>query len=862
MSVDSERSESRPSRPKEQVATRLKEAGLPSDRFINVKDGGKASTDHTERDASSVTGNYGVYAGRDLVILDDDTYGDDSAIPGIDDLKETFTVSTPNGGNHRYYAVEDAAEVFESAFGVYNPVTDWGEVRVKNQYVVGPGSSNPDGNVRDEYVITNGVPIAEVSAHALVGALRASGYGKDDSSNQNAENATSDAPATPSESVDLSDEKLLEKAKNAENGDTFRRLWKGDTSLHNGDHSRADQALCNHLAFWTGNDRRRIDSLFRESGLYRGKWDRDDYRDRTIQKAIQATSDTYDPKGSAGGNTTAEPQTDASDSALVDALDSSWFDQGTNTVRVKATDDYGGDELATLFEHPSDVLEECGHQVIAKIGEVSGGGDYLENPSAWTVDVRTPDKYTHNGIGFDAMDTQELKQAALESLPTHRVAYIPKREEWYWCQESSNVWQPQGDEDLRQWLDEFFGPYYSRHVRSEVMDQLKARVRMDETTFGGGPDGQIATESGLVNLESGELAEPIQPKHHVRWRLNTEYDPEADCSRWKAFLGSVAEPADIPILQEYVGYTLLHWDLPYQKALIMFGPTDAGKSVFLDVVRELFGGNDSAATSSTSLQYLANERWGPARLVNTALNIRNDLDENTIENTGKVKEIIGGDTLDAEYKRKPVFQFNPVAKHIFAANRAPDRATDDTAFWNRWLTVVFPESVPRSEQNPDLTDELLAELPGILNWAVEGYQRLQEQGRFTNEPEPWQNRDKWERYGNSIEQWLDRYTEIDEDEFTPKRTVDDVVGAYDSYKAFARKNNLEIESDRKFTSELKRKPEIRATQQRFHGKRPRGYANLKLTDDAPMPDFGDGSDDDSSDRNAGLGSFDSDGGSE
>jgi hypothetical protein len=48
------------------------------------------------------------------------------------------------------------------------------------------------------------------------------------------------------------------------------------------------------------------------------------------------------------------------------------------------------------------------------------------------------------------------------------------------------------------------------------------------------------------------------------------------------------------------------------------------KSVFLNVIRALFGGDESPATSSTSVQYLANERWGAARLVNTALNIRND----------------------------------------------------------------------------------------------------------------------------------------------------------------------------------------------------------------------------------------------
>lgn len=67
---------------------------------------------------------------------------------------------------------------------------------------------------------------------------------------------------------------------------TASLLWAGDTSAHEGDHSAADLALLAHLAFYTGGDRSRMDSLFRASGLYREKWEREDYRERTIQKVL------------------------------------------------------------------------------------------------------------------------------------------------------------------------------------------------------------------------------------------------------------------------------------------------------------------------------------------------------------------------------------------------------------------------------------------------------------------------------------------------------------------------------------------------------------------------------------------------
>lgn len=64
---------------------------------------------------------------------------------------------------------------------------------------------------------------------------------------------------------------------------SLQQLWQGESS---GDHSTDDAALCSHLAFWTGKDCERIDRLFRTSGQYREKWERDDYRESTILGAV------------------------------------------------------------------------------------------------------------------------------------------------------------------------------------------------------------------------------------------------------------------------------------------------------------------------------------------------------------------------------------------------------------------------------------------------------------------------------------------------------------------------------------------------------------------------------------------------
>ena len=104
------------------------------------------------------------------------------------------------------------------------------------------------------------------------------------------------APVTAPGRADngLPDEGVVRKALSASNGERFARLWAGDTSGY-GSHSEADLALCGMLAFWTGGDAARIDALFRQSGLYRKKWDRDDYRGKTISEALKGRTEFYTP---------------------------------------------------------------------------------------------------------------------------------------------------------------------------------------------------------------------------------------------------------------------------------------------------------------------------------------------------------------------------------------------------------------------------------------------------------------------------------------------------------------------------------------------------------------------------------------
>ena len=101
--------------------------------------------------------------------------------------------------------------------------------------------------------------------------------------------------AGPGPTLSLADSEIIEKARSAQNGNKFDRLMQGDTSDYGGDDSSADLALCCLLAFWT-QDPDQIDRIFRTSGLSRDKWERADYRERTINKALAGVTETFKPR--------------------------------------------------------------------------------------------------------------------------------------------------------------------------------------------------------------------------------------------------------------------------------------------------------------------------------------------------------------------------------------------------------------------------------------------------------------------------------------------------------------------------------------------------------------------------------------
>jgi primase-polymerase (primpol)-like protein/uncharacterized coiled-coil protein SlyX len=170
-----------------------------------------------------------------------------------------------------------------------------------------PGSRNRKGKVEMydsvRFFTVTGEHVAETPTtvatrqDALTAIHRE--YVQDDVTDENSD-LSSETADESSAAIDLDDEELLEKARNATNGAKFERLWNGNTRSYESQ-SEADMALCFLLAFWTGGDATWMDQLFRRSGLMREKWDEVHYADgstygeKTVERAIAGTSEFYDP---------------------------------------------------------------------------------------------------------------------------------------------------------------------------------------------------------------------------------------------------------------------------------------------------------------------------------------------------------------------------------------------------------------------------------------------------------------------------------------------------------------------------------------------------------------------------------------
>jgi putative DNA primase/helicase len=236
----------------------------------------------------------------------------------------------------------------------------------------------------------------------------------------------------------------------------------------------------------------------------------------------------------------------------------------------------------------------------------------------------------------------------------------------------------------------------------------------------------MCVENGMLNIYENMLY-PHEKDYFCSCMINTHYDPSARCDRWEKFLSeTVQDPDTIKVLQEFAGYILTP-DVSHEKALLLYGKGSDGKSTFVNVLKSLVGEHACGAVSLENLE----DQYYRATLHNKFLNICTET-EGSIFYSGMFKAIVSGDTISAAHKNKKPFDFAPTIKMIYAFNRWPKVMDNTDAFYRRLLTVRFKRQFKGKDKTLGLDKILLKELPGILNWALEGLARLRKQKSFTD----------------------------------------------------------------------------------------------------------------------------------
>ena len=234
----------------------------------------------------------------------------------------------------------------------------------------------------------------------------------------------------------------------------------------------------------------------------------------------------------------------------------------------------------------------------------------------------------------------------------------------------------------------------------------------------------LCLRNGMLNLDDYSF-KPHKKEYYSTCMLDVEYNKKAKCDRWEDFLDQTIQDYDtIGVMQEYTGYILTP-DISYEKALLLYGPGGDGKSTFFHILQALIGETACSAVSLPGLE----DQFYRATLHNKLLNVSSET-EGFAFASNWFKAIVSGDLISAAFKNKDPFEFKPHLKMVFAFNRWP-RVLDNTdGFFRRIIPITFKKQFKGKERDLRLKEKLLKELPGILNWALEGLQRLREQGDF------------------------------------------------------------------------------------------------------------------------------------
>ena len=547
----------------------------------------------------------------------------------------------------------------------------------------------------------------------------------------------------------LEDESVIRKAQKSRQKAKFLKLWQGNISGY-ASPSEADLALCSMLAFWCGGDMEQMDRIFRQSGLMRDKWERDDYRKSTLERAVKSCTSFYEPV-----RVTSAVEDFNNISGQLQSFDL------LNNPRYRF-DDIG---FGRLF---ADVYKDICRFVPERKKW------YVFSGKRWQADV-------------GSLKAMELCKSLADDLLQYALTI--------------------NEEHLRTNFLKECGKWQQRRFRETYLKEAQSIYPLPFNTFD--QDRYLLNcQNGTLDLRTMQFHEH-KASDFLSKIAGASYLPEVRSERFEQYIDEImsGDLDKAKFLQKSLGYAVTG-DTRHECLFFLYGETSRnGKGTLMESVLKVLGDYGRAVRPETIAQKRFTNSQAPsediARLVGIRLANISEPGRGLLLNAAQVKTMSGNDTLNARFLHENSFDFEPQFKLYINTNYLPV-VNDMTLFSSgRVIIIPFNRHFDETEQDRSLKERFAKPdvQSAILNWLIRGYQLLCEEG--LKPPKAVQESTaEYARESNKVIQFIEE--SLIEDSASEIKTS----LVYEAYRTWCVKNGHFPENNRNFNHELRKVADV------------------------------------------------------
>lgn len=321
-----------------------------------------------------------------------------------------------------------------------------------------------------------------------------------------------------------------------------------------------------------------------------------------------------------------------------------------------------------------------------------------------------------------------------------------------------NTWLPQERQDLLRRVCRY---HKAKTIAGEVVSiayrqadgavTIAMNEMLDAAFFASAAPGVSFANCFVRVGEMGLEAMPHDPAQRARYVYEFDFDAYADPVSFLAFLDEIFANDDdraerITLVREFLGAALMGLAPLFERALILVGSGDNGKSMLLDIVRSLFA---KELVSSIEPRHWGDDKY-LAMLAGKTLNMFHELGTNEIGKAATLKSIISGQEVVGRQLYERAFFFQPRAAHLFACNNMPKASDSSDAFWRRFITLQLTRKFAREKRADEVLKPCIAERAKIINWAIAAVPDLVQRREYALPPSTANAEKEWRSEQDSV----------------------------------------------------------------------------------------------------------------